>query len=157
MKTIEYRTLDKSTWPKGPWIDEPDKKQWQDEETGLPCLIVRVSGSGHLCGYVGVLPGHPYYEDEYNNHYDLDAHSGLTFSSHCSPGETEDRGICHIAPGEPEPWWFGFDCAHGSDFSHFARSSSMPLYGEYRDVVYVTSQCRKLAKQLKEVPCSEAS
>lgn len=41
MKTIEYRTDDKSGWQPGPWMNEPDKKQWQDPETGLPCLIVR--------------------------------------------------------------------------------------------------------------------
>jgi hypothetical protein len=38
MDTIEYRTIDKSQWGPGPWQDEPDKKQWQDEATGLPCL-----------------------------------------------------------------------------------------------------------------------
>lgn len=66
MKTIEYRTIDKSSWPRGPWDAEPDKRQWQDEATGLPCLIVRVDHSGHLCGYVGVPPKHPLYEVSYS-------------------------------------------------------------------------------------------
>ncbi len=41
MEKIEYRTVDKTGWGEGPWQSEPDKRQWQDEATGLPCLIVR--------------------------------------------------------------------------------------------------------------------
>lgn len=58
METREYRTVDKSAWGPGPWQDEPDKRQWQDEATGLPCLIVR-NPAGALCGYVGVSKEHP--------------------------------------------------------------------------------------------------
>lgn len=65
MKTIEYRTIDKSAWPRGEWDAEPDKVQWQDEATGLPCLIVRNSG-GALCGYVGLSEGHPLYGKSYS-------------------------------------------------------------------------------------------
>ncbi len=59
MKTIEYRTLDRTEWQRGQWDSEPDKKQWLDEATGLPCLIVRQREAGHLCGYVGVPKSHP--------------------------------------------------------------------------------------------------
>lgn len=60
METSEHRDVDKSGWGPGPWNDEPDKRQWQDEATGLPCLIVR-GPVGALCGYVGVPPDHPAY------------------------------------------------------------------------------------------------
>lgn len=66
METIEYRTVDKSGWDRGQWDNEPDKKQWVDEETGLPCLIVRSHGTGALCGYVGVDKSHPAYRLNYN-------------------------------------------------------------------------------------------
>jgi hypothetical protein len=66
MKTEEWRTVDKSTWGEGEWQREPDKKQWQDAETGLPCLIVRNNG-GALCGYVGVPPGHPWHGKDYSD------------------------------------------------------------------------------------------
>lgn len=56
METIEYRTADKSQWGEGPWTAEPDKRQWRDEATGLPCLIVR-GPHGAFCGYVGVAGG----------------------------------------------------------------------------------------------------
>ena len=36
--------VDKRGWPSGPWMDEPDYVQFQDEATG----------------YVGVPDGHPF-------------------------------------------------------------------------------------------------
>lgn len=82
MEQREWRTMDKSAWGHGPWQDEPDKAQWTDAATGLPCLIVRNS-VGSLCGYVGVKKGHRYFEVGYDD-CDLEAHGGLTFSSTCA-------------------------------------------------------------------------
>lgn len=59
MKTLEWTTVDKSKWGRGPWDGEPDKKQWQDEVTGLPCLAVRNPSGGNWCGYVGIPKRHP--------------------------------------------------------------------------------------------------
>lgn len=59
MQYREWRFVDKSTWGPGPWADEPDKVQWQDETTGLPCMVRRGSPEiGVWCGYVGVAEGH---------------------------------------------------------------------------------------------------
>lgn len=66
METLEYFTQDKTDWPRGEWDNEPDKKQWKDEETGLPCLIVRSKATGSLCGYVGVGKKHPLYRKHYD-------------------------------------------------------------------------------------------
>ena len=66
METIEYfRVVDKSGWNDGPWFDEPDKRQWPDAATGLPCILVR-GPSGAWCGYVGMPPTHP----AHGLHYD---------------------------------------------------------------------------------------
>ncbi len=153
MKTIEYRTrTDKlEQWGAGPWVDEPDKKQWPDASTDMPCLIVR-SRRGALCGYVGVPPGHP----AHGAHYDsVDPHPDnveLTFSESCDPkGESEpEHHICHIVePGEPDDvWWLGFDCAHyddyvpGMDVGCDDRSS-------YKEIAYVEEQCAALAHHMK--------
>lgn len=66
METIEYRYADRAGWKSGEWDNEPDKIQWPDEATGLPCLIVR-GPSGALCGYVGVAEGHPFYKKDYSD------------------------------------------------------------------------------------------
>jgi len=155
MERIEYRDVkDKSTWLRGVWDNEPDKIQWQDETTGLPCLIVR-GPHGALCGYVGVAPGHPLFEQSGD---DLDAHGGITYGATCQEGANESKGICH-KPGAGEPdhvYWFGFDCAHAGDFCpKFDTNLGAPTgWGEpvtYRDIPYVEGQCRDLARQLVAV------
>lgn len=160
METIEYRgVVDKSDWGDGPWQSEPDKKQWRDAATGLPCLIVRnAHATGALCGYVGVSANHPTYGKNYGD-VDVDCHGGLTFSDSCHHSADPSRGICHI-PGEGEPddiWWLGFDCAHGGDVSplivqRLAKAGLPPIpwieQEEYRTFAYVESECAKLAAQL---------
>lgn len=51
--------IDRTGWPSGPWDDEPDRVEWRDEATGLPCLALRNDMFGSWCGYVAVPPGHP--------------------------------------------------------------------------------------------------
>lgn len=174
METKEYRTVDKASWGHGEWRDEPDKMQWPDGATGLPCLIVR-GPSGALCGYVGVPDTHPWhgkgYDDavgectsectkteDYESHYShsvngrIDVHGGLTFASACAHTGDESKHICHVpGPGEPDNvWWFGFDCAHSGDlcpkYEHRMR------FGDetYKDLAYVKGEVTKLARQLSD-------
>ncbi len=153
METLEWRFEDvKSKMPDGEWQTEPDKKQWLDPKTNLPCLIVR-GPVGALCGYVGIPNTHPYYGKDYNR-LSLDVHGGLTFADKCQPHE-DNKGICHIAPPEEDDvWWLGFDCAHHMDVvPGLLReySSMMPKLfsgNTYRNFDYVTKQCEFLAEQL---------
>lgn len=127
--------IDKSKWGEGPWQHEPDKKEWQDAATGLPCAINR-GRSGGLCGYVGVSPGHRYYNIHYREINDIDVHEGLTFSG---------------MHGETKLWWLGFDCAHCMDYAPGLNSYlKISERGTYRTIDYVTEQIEYLAKQLKE-------
>jgi hypothetical protein len=168
----ESRHIDKSTWGVGPWQSEPDKVQWTDEQTGLPCLAVRTPWSGNWCGYVGVAEGHPAFgvgygaadklapEDD-DGYRGLRVHGGLTFADFCQEG-AEETGICHVPqPGQPERvWWLGFDCAHCDDLSPatFVTAGeryrqvmrSNPRYA-YRTLEYVQGECANLARQLVEV------
>jgi hypothetical protein len=83
MERIEYRDIvGKQGWAPGEWHSEPDKIQWADEATGLPCLIVR-GPVGALCGYVGVQPGHALHGKGYDD-CDVEAHGGLTFAGGCT-------------------------------------------------------------------------
>lgn len=170
-QTMEWKNVDKSEWPAGPWHDEPDKRQWQDVATGLPCLIVRNRG-GALCGYAGVSNGHPLHgkgygqdgvfscgescSDEDGYHYGctpearVEVHGGLTFSAGCGHGADPAEGICHVpAAGQPDDvWWFGFDCAHSGDLCP-APGRFIVFPGEvYRDIAYVTGEVTRLAAQL---------
>lgn len=152
MKTITYRTIDKTTWPRGPWDKEPDKVQWQDKATGLPCLAVRHPDWGHWCGYVGVAEGHPCFQAEYVD-VDLGGHGGINFAAMCTPGESEATGICHV-PGPDEPahvWWFGFDCAHAFDLMPNFPAMRNTKGDTYRTLRYVRGVCAEMAQHLKEV------
>ena len=169
MENREYHTEDKSTWGEGPWMNEPDKMQFTDSATGLPCLIVRNHG-GALCGYVGVPEGHPAYRKHYDHDVlqSINVHGGLTFSDHCAKGESEERHVCHVpAPGESDNvWWLGFDCAHLGDVSPamdarlrtLGHREKLPgrMFGDgpaprYRTVKYVKRHIAKLALQLNDM------
>lgn len=169
----ENRFLNKSTWGDGPWQKEPDKIQWTDERTGLPCLGVRHPTSGHWCGYVGVSEGHPAFglhynkadalaEPDENGYHGLDVHGGLTFSDFCDEHpDAEAQGICHVPqPGQPEKvWWLGFDCGHAFDlcpaYDVYLRHQGIPTFRSawfgthYRTLEYVQEECAKLATQLR--------
>lgn len=159
----------RKTWGPGPWDEEPDRVEWRDPLTGLPCLIVR-GPVGALCGYVGVYPGHPFYGQEYGftckdcdawndtdgNEYrscthcpddKVNVHGGLTYSGACQ------GDICHVAAeGELEPWWFGFDCAHAYDLvPSYRMDTRLWKDGSYRDLTYVKAEVTSLARQLKDL------
>ncbi len=146
MKYIEYHNLvDRGGWGQGPWDSEPDKIQYIDEETGLPCIIRR-NDMGALCGYVGVSKGHPYYGKHWDE-VNPKVHGGITFTNKC---QEDEHGICHkVESGEDDDvWWLGFDCAHAGDFVP-RHSRLMNEFEKYRDVNYVKDQISFLAKQLK--------
>jgi hypothetical protein len=144
--------VDRSGWPSGPWDGEPDRLEWRDEATGLPCVIVRVPHSGHLCGYVGVAESHPFYEVGYDEAYDksselgrISVHGGLTYAEKCQ------GAVCHVpAEGEsPNRWWFGFDSAHAGDMSPgYRKIGGIRSKDEYRTVAFVRAECERLAVQL---------
>lgn len=164
METKEYTAIDRRSqeWPSGEWDGEPDKAQWPDAVTGMPCLAVRNSHFGFWCGYVGVAEGHPLFGKGYGD-LDVEVHGGLSFADECEPSGDEASRICHV-PGEGEPdhvWWFGFDCGHSGDNSprdaYHAATQREPCfkailaYGTYKTLAYVKSECADLARQLHAV------
>jgi hypothetical protein len=143
IEPIEYY---KETWGDGPWMQEPDRKQWQ--HAGYACLIVR-NHMGALCGYVGIPEDHPDFEADCMN-VDISAHGGVNY---CGFGP-----VCYVPePGMPDNvWWFGFDCGHPPiDFLPVLHGmlGDMPIVlpsGKYRDIAYVTQEVEDLADQLRE-------
>lgn len=156
MQTKIYYTIDQTAqgWPTGPWGGEPDKVQWPDTSTSLPCLAVRNPILGYWCGYVGMPPGHPLHGTYHDaDNLDVNVHGGLIFSGESDPRRDETRDICHIpATGEPDDiWWFGFNCAHDFDTCPGSPSSRWILGdGFYRTLHYVQQQCARLAAQLDQ-------
>jgi hypothetical protein len=139
----------RADWGHGPWDDEPDREEWRDGHTGLPCLARR-NFCGVWCGYVAVSPGHPWHGREYDE-IDASVHGGLTFAAPCDPDESEPDRICHVPlPGEPDDvWWLGFDCGHVTiDLVPAFRNFSGLDGGTYRTLSYVRNVCADLAEQI---------
>lgn len=161
MESKQYTTIDREAlgWPSGAWDGEPDKVQWPDAATGLPCLAVRHGHFGNWCGYVGVPIGHPLFGKHDGPVHDLEVHGGVTFTDRCQPHPDESKGICHV-PGAGESdvvWWLGFDCGHHGDHSpqdaKYAAERpeshwQLDGYSTYKRLTYVQAECRRLAGQL---------
>ena len=128
----------------GPWDDEPCRRQWKDEATGLQCLASRNSG-GAWCGYIGVALGHPWFGVGYNDvvpaagRY-VEVHWGLTYSGGIG-GDGLPDGL----------WWLGFDCCHSGDMSPSDQKYRIHTGGTYRDLRFVMAEVRSLAAQAAEV------
>lgn len=129
-------------------------KPWELEEdfyTGwayhYPYVIIRQE-QGHLCGYVGVPPGHEAHGKSYMDDETayIICHGGLTFSSFIPnqwPREELPVGI------EDYYWFLGFDCAHYNDIVPFNKFT-LPTFGaEYRTVEFVREEIQFLASQLE--------
>lgn len=107
----------------------------------------------HLCGYLGVFEGHPWYGKKYGE-IDADVHGGLTYAQ-LQMGD-------YPAPCKADVWWVGFDCGHFGDFtpgilrwvmeSETADSSFNRVYEResqfpWRDRDYVFDEIVLLAQQ----------
>lgn len=148
VEQIVAHNSDRTGWPSGPWDGEPDRVEWRDETTGVPCLAQR-GPLGAWCGYAAVPPGHSWHGADYDD-VPATVHGGLTYADRCRPAV----GICHVPrPGEPaDVWWLGFDCAHAWDVVPGILQYSPALYdrgdGTYRDLNYVRAECTALAGQI---------
>ena len=155
MVEIVEAWLDKSGWGSGAWQNEPDRVEWRDKVTGLPCLALRHSLGGHWCGYVGVPPGHPWYDLDFES-LPSEAHQPheITFAGRCMEDSRPQRErVCHVAlPGEPDAvFWLGFDFAHYRDLVPAVTAElaalDMAISGQsYKHLAYVQQCCADLAE-----------
>jgi hypothetical protein len=129
----------------GEWVTEPDFAEF--EHSGYQCKIVRMiilensseAFGGHLCGYVIIPPGHPWYGKRMDE-IDCECHGGLTFA-----GEHPDVA--------EKNYLVGFDCAHAFDIVPSMKSYQelkLSLFNlTYKNFDYCVEQCKKIAEQAK--------
>lgn len=135
---VTYRP-DRTGWPEGPWMGEPDREDWDDPATGLACSLRRNVG-GIWCGYVGVPRGHPLH--------------GRRGKGLRGPFDLNYAGPHRLGWPGPAGWYLGFDCGGLSPaVSHLvwaALRGSPGMEGtmaceRYRDVVEARETCVALA------------
>lgn len=133
---------------KKPWETEPDFLEFIDESTGYRCFIQRHPELKHLCGYVELPKEHKLYgKDNMDNEEifnEIDVHGGVTYTNEIR-FKQQNYTIDYVV---------GFDCAHAGDYSPFFLPWGMNkiIWNDtYKDIEYVTNECKKLAKKLKEL------
>ena len=92
MQTRTWTSIDKSAWGPGAWQDEPDRIQFPDPPTGLPCQMVRHHKLGHWCGFVGLPDWHPWHGIQHHL-VEADVHGGLSFGGFAELAKGSGRGL----------------------------------------------------------------
>lgn len=153
-----------------PWENEPDHIEFCYR--GFPCIIHRAHPVnpenpkdvlGHLCGYVGVPPSHPFHGKRYNE-VPVEVHGGLTYA------EKSGRSFCCE---KGDAWWLGFDCAHLGDLVpgiwemrqpggilheiHSRYEHCKIPEDAYRTIAYVKNEIRNMVKQLEKYTVLETT
>lgn len=148
----------------------------QYEESGFHCAIVRHGSLGHLCGYVGVDQGHPWFGKFYDD-IDTSVHGGLTFCGserHGSPEEkkmlralaTKSEGVLRSGnhwkgfldaiKSKPRESFGCYPCDSGDidrwwvgfDCAHYGDSvPGASAGGIYRDEAFVRGEISDLVRQ----------
>jgi hypothetical protein len=143
----EWETLEDEYDPnvnvsKKPWETEPDLLEFVDEDTGYKCFIQRHPELKHLCGYVELPKEHKLYVSfSEENFYNIKVHGGVTYT-----GRRKFKQQNYTAD-----YVVGFDCGHDGDLVPYLYDHNPFIGGSYKDIEYVTNECQKLAKQLKEL------
>lgn len=147
---------------KKPWETEPDFLEFIDESTGYRCFIQRCPELKHLCGYVELPKEHKLYGKDYQSNEEtfnkINVHGGVSYTGKKNFSYSLTKNclgknsleICFTVD-----YVVGFDCAHAGDYSPYSLSllGINRVIGDdtYKDIEYVTNECKKLAKQLKEL------
>jgi hypothetical protein len=140
---VIHRYPNRPDWGDGPWYDEPDLVIWRNSPTWLPCMVIRHTSLGHLCGYCGVGRDHPYYK-AMDSEVPVDVHGGVTWSNEMIGGPEDDKFIKPFG----SVWWIGFDAGHSYDLTPSFKELGIGGIGSYKDIDYMRSECNKLAIQL---------
>lgn len=142
----------KSNFPPGKWMHEPDFCGWH--RSGLVCLAIRDMSLGVWKGFVGVGPTHPYFAKKIEPLLQetsiidifLSVHGGIS-----SAGGLPAR-YKEISQGL---WWLGIETSHGGDLMPLLKNDpdmDKMLSGQtYKDFAFIRRETNKLASYLSRI------
>ena len=107
---------------------------------------------GHLCGYVKVPKGHPYYGKDYDS-MDIDCHGGLTYATmHTGDPDIRITKKNNFEKYFSKGFWIGFDYAHSGDWEFYSRNSDFnEKYNTLHQPEEVEQECKKVIDQLRSL------
>lgn len=97
---------------------------------GFKCRVAKIKDLGHLCGYLVLPRGHPFYGLPAGR-IPIAVHGGITYAEH-----------------EEDEFYIGFDCAHYSDLVP-GLQRTFPCHGTYKTISYVENEIRNMVRQAK--------
>jgi hypothetical protein len=131
---------DKSHFPPGKWLLEPDFCKWGS--CGLTCVVFRDMSWGIWRGWVGIPENHILYKKtidkilDYEDSVDLfySVHGGISAAG-CLPYKYNNHNS--------NLWWIGIETCHGTDLVPLAnlRNESQT----YKDFSFIRAETKKLA------------
>lgn len=131
----------KKEFPTGEWDKEPDFLEFIDEDTNIPCLIIR-NDFGSLNGYIEVPKKLISKYGDYLRSYlesEIVIHGEITYYG----DRLNDSNL-----------WIGFDCSHAGDYLPFdLGNTEQPK--DYKNIEYVKNECKKAAMQLHNMSKEE--
>jgi hypothetical protein len=146
---IEF--FDKTIFPKGAWLSEPDLCSWKHK---LPCLAIRDMGMGIWKGFVSVDETHPYYGKSVDEILKipsamdafLSVYGGLSGAGRL-PTKYKDYAKSF--------WWIGIETTHGGDLMPLIRLegsdadvAKLTSNQTYKDLRFIRRETNKLANLL---------
>lgn len=147
--------LNKKSFPKGVWRQEPDLCYW--ESYGLSCLAIRDMSLGIWKGFVGVEPGHLFHSKSIEEVLKTEEASEIFFSVY--------GGICTAGPliakyksYNRNLWWLGIETTHGSDYMPLLKLDMQNpdiarTVGDqtYKDFAFIRREINKLARSIARI------
>ena len=137
-----------------PWIAVEGGGTYKGHE-----YLIVLNKIGHRCGYVAMLPEHPFNNFSRFDDIDIECHGGVTFLD-------SDHGLKKLLPIPCTDKWIGFDCGDDLDLSdeeafkkyfgqeiHDSRKSFFKDCGIemfVRTFDYVEQECYSIIDQLIE-------
>lgn len=150
MLYLETYVYDKAGWTAGQWSSEPDKVQWQDPLSGIPCLIVRQRGL--WSSYAGLNQTYTIYGQTASALDALLIVGGLEVT-YAAVADNSGRPLAIVhTPEAGEPgglWWVGVGACHDSEL----LTDEDPMLGvddeTYRNMRYAMGISQALAEEMR--------
>jgi hypothetical protein len=145
----------KSAFPPGKWLREPDFCKWH--HAGLACLAIRDMSLGVWKGFVGTEASHSFYNKSLEDILKvpsmidafLEVYGGITTAGRLPARYKEDAK--HL-------WWLGVETSHGGDFMPLLKLEStgsdmdkMLSNQTYKDFAFIRRETNKLASFVSRI------